>query len=407
MTTLDDHKAPPAATDLSRLRVVLLLDVLDGQQERFLAAYEQIRHQVASVPGHVSDQLCQSLGNSSQWLITSEWESSEPFLDWVDSAAHRKLVEPLHGCVNDTTSLRFVIARETPEPSAAPSASGPTAVRSAPSAAAGAPPRKRPAATGGSRARSLDPLPAPPLNSGGVVRHAITFTVRPGSERTVAGLLADYRSPRARVDDRTRLLRTSLFMRGNRVVRAVEVTGDLGNALRHVAAQPEIRAVEEAINPYLEEARDLSDPSSARAFFARAALPAVHHIAGGDVAGVAGDAGAGPVGEATRLAFLYPVRSGRGVAAASLLAELDESAAAQPAHPLVSSTVFLGDDVLVRLVDLRGQGRPAAAMSGAAAELLRLLDHGGNADPAAEDDFGLLLGGRPMDPVTDRRAQDS
>ncbi len=394
MTTLDDHKAPPAATDLSRLRVVLLLDVLDGQQERFLAAYEQIRHQVASVPGHVSDQLCQSLGNSSQWLITSEWESSEPFLDWVDSAAHRKLVEPLHGCVNDTTSLRFVIARETPDPSTA----------------AGAPPRKRPAATGGSRARSLDPLPAPPLNSGGVVRHAITFTVRPGSERTVAGLLADYRSPRSRVDDGTRLLRTSLFMRGNRVVRAVEVTGDLGNALRHVAAQPEIRAVEEAINPYLEEARDLSDPSSARAFFARAALPAVHHIAGGDVAGVAGDAGAGPVGEATRLAFLYPVRSGRGVAAASLLAELDESAAAQPAHPLVSSTVFLGDDVLVRLVDLRGQSRPAApaaAMRGTAAELLRLLDHGGNADPASEDDFGLLLGGRPMDPVTDRRAQDS
>jgi len=51
------------------------------------------------------------------------------------------------------------------------------------------------------------------------------------------------------------------------------VTGDLGNAMRHVAAQPEVRAVEEAINPYLEEARDFSDPTSVRAFFARAALP--------------------------------------------------------------------------------------------------------------------------------------
>jgi len=39
------------------------------------------------VPGHISDQLCHSLGNSSQWLITSEWESSEPFLAWVDSPA--------------------------------------------------------------------------------------------------------------------------------------------------------------------------------------------------------------------------------------------------------------------------------------------------------------------------------
>ena len=68
----------------------------------------------------------------------------------------------------------------------------------------------------------------------------------------MAEILANYSPPQAQVDATTRLCRTSLFMRGNRVVRAVEVTGDLGNAMRHVAAQPEVRAVEEAINPYLE-----------------------------------------------------------------------------------------------------------------------------------------------------------
>lgn len=149
MTTLDEHEAQQSAVDMSRLRVVLLLDVLDGQQERFLDAYEQIRHQVASVPGHVSDQLCQSLGNSSQWLITSEWESSEPFLEWVDSAAHRKLVEPLHSCVNDTKSLRFVIARETPDPASAAEDPARPAVRA------------RTGTTGQPRGRGLDPLPAP------------------------------------------------------------------------------------------------------------------------------------------------------------------------------------------------------------------------------------------------------
>ncbi|MGF1428551.1 antibiotic biosynthesis monooxygenase family protein, partial [Kitasatospora sp. LaBMicrA B282] len=117
MTTLSDRPDPTLAN--SRLRVVLLLDVHDGQEANFLDAYEQIRHQVAGVPGHISDQLCQSLGNSSQWLITSEWESAEPFLSWVESAAHRKVVEPLHACVSDTRSLRFVIARETPEPGTA------------------------------------------------------------------------------------------------------------------------------------------------------------------------------------------------------------------------------------------------------------------------------------------------
>lgn len=392
MTTLDDRRIADPTLETARLRVVLLLDVLDGRQERFLEAYEEIRHQVAGVPGHVSDQLCQSLGNSSQWLITSEWESSEPFLAWVESAAHRKMVEPLHGCVRDTTSLRFVIARETPDPLTAAAHPKRAATRPGPATGTGAP-----------HAAALDPLPTPPLCSGGVVRHAITFTVKPGSEPAVAAILAGYRSPRARVDDTTHLRRTSLFMHGNRVVRAVEVTGDLGNALRHVAAQPEVRAVEEAINPYLEEARDLSDGSSARAFFARAALPAVEHVMGGTEPG--------PDDDVTRRAFFYPVRPGCGETAARLLAELDAAAAADPGQRLVGSTVFHRDDVLVRVVDLREPQRrsPAGAAdgavtSGAAGELSRLLDLGEHHDPStAADEFSY--GVRAMDLITDRRAQ--
>ncbi len=373
MTTLDERPAPStssAGTGTTRLRVILLLDVLDGMQQRFLEAYEQIRHQVAAVPGHLSDQLCQSLGNSSQWLITSEWESSEPFLEWVESAEHRKMVEPLHGCVRDTTSLRFLVERETPEPGAAPRAKG------------------RPA-----QAAGTDPVPAPPLCNGGVVRHAITFTVKPGSEDAVAKLLADYRSPKARVDDTTRLLRTSLYMHGNRVVRAVEVAGDLGNALRHVAGQPEVRAVEEAINPYLEEERDLTDSGSARAFFARAALPAVDHAAGAT--------SAEPL---VRHAFCYPVRPGKGAQAARLLSEMDAAAAADPAHPLASATVFCRGDNLVRVADVRESASAAAAVdrSGKAAALRDLLIPGG---PDDADPSGVSFGGQPMRPITDRRAE--
>ncbi|MEV6010955.1 SchA/CurD-like domain-containing protein [Streptomyces sp. NPDC051976] len=424
MTTLDHRQTPDPTLETTRLRVVLLLDVLDGKQERFLEAYEQIRHQVADVPGHISDQLCQSLGNSSQWLITSEWEDSEPFLAWVESAAHRKMVEPLHGCVRDTTSLRFVIARETPDPARGePSKDwrrgGPEAMAARIRAAV--------PMTGGT-----DPLPTPPLCSGGVVRHAITFTVKPGSEKKVADILSRYKSPQARVDDTTQLRRTSLFMHGNRVVRAVEVTGDLGNALRHVAAQPEIRAVEEEINPYLEEDRDLSDGSSARAFFARAALPAVEHTTGKPSREAADGV--------TRRAFHYAVKPGCGAAAAKMLAELDKAAVADPEQPLVGSTVFHRDDVLVRVADLREQGagkarkasgaaakaapKAGAAKAGkagkaagakaatpakavkAAEELRKLLD------PASMDAPADLLadpafGGRPMNLLTDRSSQDA
>ncbi|MGW1143313.1 antibiotic biosynthesis monooxygenase family protein, partial [Streptomyces zhihengii] len=46
-----------SAFDGSRLRVILLLDLYEGAQEQFLEAYELMRNQVASVPGHISDQL--------------------------------------------------------------------------------------------------------------------------------------------------------------------------------------------------------------------------------------------------------------------------------------------------------------------------------------------------------------
>ncbi|MFJ7148065.1 SchA/CurD-like domain-containing protein [Streptomyces sp. NPDC100445] len=319
--------------DGSRLRVVLLVDVHDGAQQQFLEAYEQLCNQVASVPGHVSDQLCQSIENPSQWLITSEWESAPPFLAWVNSEEHVRMVEPLHSCVRDTRSLRFHVVRETGTDTAAASAA-----------------QRR--------------LQTSPRIGDGIIRHALTFTVKPGSESRVAKILADYASPEARVDETTRLMRTSLFMHGNRVVRAIEVRGDLLAALRHVARQPEVRAVEEAINPYLEQERDLDDQESARVFFTRAALPAVHHVSADEL----------PEGE--RYALYYPARPGLGMQLAELLARQDEDAAEDPGSPVLRSTIFQRDDVVVRLIDVRpGPGADAALPRRAAqAPLDALLD---------------------------------
>lgn len=358
--------------DGSRLRVVLLVDVYDGAQQQFLEAYEQLCNQVASVPGHVSDQLCQSIENPSQWLITSEWESAPPFLAWVNSEEHVRMVQPLHSCVRDTRSLRFHIVRETGDES--------------------------PAA-----AQSLNRrLQSAPRIGDGVIRHALTFTVKPGSEQTVAEILADYASPEARVDDTTRLCRTSLFMHGNRVVRAIEVRGDLLAALRHVARQPEVRAVEEAINPYLEQQRDLNDPESARVFFTRAALPAVHHVTADQ-----------ECPEAQRHALYYPARRGCGMRLARLLSQQDEVAADDPRSPVCGSTIFERDDVVIRLIDVRGGlaidpvltlGLPDPAQ---AAELTTLLDSGAVGADGSGVNGGDLVGFLTlarMELITDRRS---
>ncbi|MFD8870071.1 SchA/CurD-like domain-containing protein [Streptomyces sp. NPDC059590] len=383
-TTTEPPPRQSMLTD-ARLRVVLLVSVHAGAEERFLHAYEQLSQQVAAVPGHISDQLCQSIENPSQWLITSEWESAPPFLSWVESPAHREMVKPLHGCVEDTRSLRFSVLRET--------FSG----------------------KGASGRRAAPPVQLAPRIGDGLVRHALTFTVKPGSEGSVAKILADYAAPEARVDEHTRLCRTSLFMSGNRVVRAVEVKGDLVAALRHVARQPEVRAVEEAINPHLEEDRDLDDPEAARAFFMRAALPVVHHLTA--------DPSRPP--NLHRHMLLYPVKTGCGPAVASLLSRQDDLAVSKAKsamasgkgrHTIVSSTVFQRDDIVVRMVDmgvpLDSEPAVAAGVSGprAAAVLTRLLDAGGagkkKIDLVGEAGLRRFLDDCDMAQVTDRRAAD-
>ena len=373
LTRQVSQRVSQSVFDGSRLRVVLLVDVHDGAQQQFLEAYEQLCNQVASVPGHVSDQLCQSIENPSQWLITSEWESAPPFLTWVNSEEHVRMVEPLHSCVRDTRSLRFHVVRETGGP-------------------AEAEPGKR-------------RLQASPRIGDGLIRHALTFTVKPGSEEKVARILSDYASPEPRVDDTTRLCRTSLFMHGNRVVRAIEVRGDLLAALRHVARQPEVRAVEEAINPYLEQDRDLDDPESARVFFTRAALPAVHHVTAERKAA-----------DAQRHALYYPARPGCGMRLAELLARQDEVAADNPRSPVLRSTIFQRDDVVVRLIDVLGDldgGDPCLSFglsdAAQAAELTTLLDGAAGKGAAAPEDGDLtgLLKLARMRLVTDRRSPEA
>ncbi|MFH8619358.1 SchA/CurD-like domain-containing protein [Streptomyces sp. NPDC017979] len=379
MTTLSE-RISQSVFDGSRLRVILLLDLHEGAQREFLEAYEHMRNSVASVPGHISDQLCQSIENPSQWLITSEWESAPPFLAWVNSEEHVQTVQPLHSCVRDTRSLKFNVLRETGQAfSVAPEQ------------------QRRPPADARASVRVGD----------GVVRHALTFTVRPGSEETVAKILAGYSAPAARVDDHTRLQRTSLFMHGNRVVRAIEVQGDLMAALRHVARQPEVRAVEEAINPYLEQDRDLDDPNSARIFFTRAALPAVHHVSG---------EGRRPR-EVNRHALFYEAKEGCGLAVARLLSEQDEAAAAHPEYPIVSSTVFHREDLVVRLVDVSGpiEDHAVAALGvqgpRKAAALARLLVDGDRLPTALDVQPGDAAVARyvsrvDMQLITDRLAPE-
>jgi heme-degrading monooxygenase HmoA len=95
-------------------RVVFLLKLKPGTQDQFLEAYEGIRQDVAQgVPGHLVDQVCKMPDDDESWLITSEWESLDQFLEWEATEEHRDLVKPMRECFAEARSLKFEVVEET------------------------------------------------------------------------------------------------------------------------------------------------------------------------------------------------------------------------------------------------------------------------------------------------------
>lgn len=101
-------------------RVVFLVRLKPGAAAAFLAAYGRIRDDVAGVRGHIVDQVCRLRDGDDSWLITSEWQSLECFLEWERSEAHRELAKPLRECIASAQSLKFDVIEETrlPRPAA-------------------------------------------------------------------------------------------------------------------------------------------------------------------------------------------------------------------------------------------------------------------------------------------------
>jgi heme-degrading monooxygenase HmoA len=96
-----------------KARVVFQIHVKEGREEDFLEAYEAIRHQVAGIEGHLVDQICQSIDDPQDWLITSEWQSADAFLTWERTQEHRDLVKPMRDCWDDAKSMKYLVKFET------------------------------------------------------------------------------------------------------------------------------------------------------------------------------------------------------------------------------------------------------------------------------------------------------
>jgi hypothetical protein len=240
-----------------------------------------------------------------------------------------------------------------------------------------------------------------------VERHALTFAVRPGTEPDVQQILSAYPRPQTEIGDGARLLGTTVFLWGSRVVRMMDVEGPLPLVMRHLATQPAIRATEEALNPLLAEPRDLSDPGAAAAFFQRAMMRrVVHWITDPDLQAPSAESAT------HRMALAYPLRPGTGDAAASLLSGWQPVAMrAEAPAVLASTTVFQHGDLLVMTVEYVGETEDARAHlaeaitgTAAAAQLTELFEAGW--DLRTEPGFLRFFAERQLRLVTDRRAEE-
>ncbi|MED7828467.1 TcmI family type II polyketide cyclase, partial [Streptomyces chiangmaiensis] len=147
--------------------------------------------------------------------------------------------------------------------------------------------------------------------------------------------------------------------------------------------------------PYLEQELDLNDYEAARVFFTRAAVPAVHHVTGHQ-----------ECREVERHALYYPARKGCGTRLARLLAQQDEMAADDPRSPVCGSTIFQCDEIVLRLIDVRGglDADPVLTLGlpdpRQAAELTTILD--GAALKSGDLQHFLMLARMTL--ITDRRS---
>jgi hypothetical protein len=106
---------------------------------------------------------------------------------------------------------------------------------------------------------------------------AVMWNVKPGTEKAVEDLFANYGTPDHIVrgedgTERGRLISTQVFMKDNTVVRAMEFEGDRRAIFGHLQHQPVVRELESKLDDYLETPRDMSTPQGAQEFFQRAGM---------------------------------------------------------------------------------------------------------------------------------------
>lgn len=84
-----------------RVRVIRTLRTQEGMEAEFLQAYQGVLECAQRSAGHVNEQLCRSVDDPDQWLLTSEWTSFESLGEWRNHPDHKTRVKAMNACLLD------------------------------------------------------------------------------------------------------------------------------------------------------------------------------------------------------------------------------------------------------------------------------------------------------------------
>lgn len=108
---------------------------------------------------------------------------------------------------------------------------------------------------------------------------ALMWDIKPGSQDAVREAFKSYGRPDHTIRDEDgnevgTLVSTQVFMKDNTVIRVVETTDGvpLPALGRHMGRQPAIRELEDKLDEYVAEPRDMSTDDGARAFFMKSTM---------------------------------------------------------------------------------------------------------------------------------------
>lgn len=95
------------------VRMLLFASIDAEKGEEFEAAFSIVRERVATVPGHLRDELMRQHDQPGAYVLVSDWHSRDQFQTWLKSQQHDEMTQEMRPYFLRPSEMRFYQVRES------------------------------------------------------------------------------------------------------------------------------------------------------------------------------------------------------------------------------------------------------------------------------------------------------